>query len=107
MAHVLAVQPDISIVAAVHASKDVQQGGLACAGRPHDDAELALIHIEIQVVCGGDLHTAGLVVFANVLKLHKMLHGVFPFYRECILFQFNYNISRQTLQRHLRKFSKT
>ena len=79
VAHVLAVQPDIALVAAVHASKDIQQGGLACAGRPHDDAELPLIHIEIQVVCGGDLHTAGLIVFANVLKLHKMLHGVFSF----------------------------
>ena len=88
-AHVAAVQPDVALVAVVHAAQNVQQGGLARAGGPHDDAELALVHIEIQVVCGSDLHTAGLVIFTDIFKLHKMLHGVFPFCQNAKYFNLN------------------
>ena len=88
-AHVAAVQPDVALVAVVHAAQNIQQGGLARTGGPHDDAELALVHIEIQVVGGSDLHTAGLVIFTDIFKLHKMLHGVFPFCQNAKYFNLN------------------
>jgi hypothetical protein len=69
----------MALVAGVHAAQNVQQGGLARAGGAHDDAELPLVHIKAHVVGGGDLHAAGLVIFADILKLHKMFHGVFSF----------------------------
>ena len=88
-AHVAAVQPDVALVAAVHAAQNVQQCGLARTGGPHDDTELALVHIEIQVVGSSDLHTAGLVIFTDIFKLHKMLHGVFPFCQNAKYFNLN------------------
>ena len=69
----------MALIAAVHTAQDVQQGGLAGTGGAYDDAELPLVHIKVHVVGGSDLHTSGLVIFADVLKLHKMLHGVFSF----------------------------
>ena len=69
----------MALIAAVHAAQNVQQGGLAGTGGTYDDAELPLVHIKVHVVGGGDLHTSGLVIFADVLKLHKMIHGVFSF----------------------------
>ena len=69
----------MTLIAAVHAAQNVQQGGLAGTGGAYDDAELPLVHIKVHVVGGGDLHTSGLVIFADVLKLHKMIHGVFSF----------------------------
>ena len=76
-------------VTAERTVEDPEQGGLARTGGPHDDTELALVHIEIQVVCGSDLHTAGLVIFTDIFKLHKMLHGVFPFCQNAKYFNLN------------------
>src|SRR5699024_11432621 len=62
------VQDDTALVAAVHAAQHIQQGGLAGAGRPDDDAELPLVDVEGHVVGRRHPDAAGLVIFRHVGK---------------------------------------
>ena len=89
---ILPIEPDMALVAGVHAAEDVQQGGLACTGRPDDDAELALVHVKIQAVRCGDADTACLVVFGNIFKFHEVFHNASPCLGKSSLFQYNYTI---------------
>ena len=64
----------MALVAGVHAAQNVQQSGLACTRGPHNDAKFAFVYIKIQVIGRRNADTAGLIIFGNILKLHKMLH---------------------------------
>ena len=71
-----AVQPDVALVAHVHAAQHVQHGGLARAGGPHDDAELPLVDVKSDVVGGGDARFAHLIILAHPVEHHKMVPAV-------------------------------
>jgi hypothetical protein len=52
----------------VQRTDQVEQGGLAAAGRPHDGEELAVGHLEVDLLDRGNLHLAAAVVAAHVLE---------------------------------------
>ena len=91
MAHILPVQPDMALIAGVHAAQNIQQSGLACTRGTHNDAKLALVYIKIQVIGRRNADTAGLIIFGNILKLHKMFHMLLLALKK-LLFHPNYNI---------------
>ena len=91
MAHILPIQPDMALIAGVHAAQNVQQGGLACTRGTHNDAKLAFVYIKIQVIGRRNADTAGLIIFGNILKLHKMFHMLLLALKK-LLFHPNYNI---------------
>ena len=64
-----AVQNDGAVGGLVHASHNVQHGGLAGAGRAHDGDPLALLHREVDVLQGLDraVDHGDVLEFENVL----------------------------------------
>ena len=62
----------------IHAAQEVEQRGLACAGRAENDAELPLLDGEIHVIQRFDDRVARLVILADVFK-SDIAHGKPPF----------------------------
>ena len=83
------VQNDAPLVARVHAAQHVQHGRLARARRPDDDAEFALVDLEIHMIGGGDARFSRLVIFAHVLKADIRFHeSTAPYlFRSCVITQ--------------------
>ena len=63
----------------VHAPKQVQHGGFACAAVPQDDAQLALFDAEGDMIRRVHDGIAGGIILADILKCniaHSILSGI-------------------------------
>ena len=70
----LVAQEDLPLRQRVHPAQDVQQGRLARAAGPHDDAQLPLVHGKGGVPQRLDLHLAHLIYFLDAFKSNKCIH---------------------------------
>ena len=74
-ADVLTVHPDFSRRSGIHASENVEHGGLTGARRPDDDDEFAFLNGKIDAVAGVYDHFAHPVFFFNVFQFDESGHN--------------------------------
>ena len=70
----LVSQKDLSGGEGIHASQNIQQGGLARAAGTHDDTQFSLIDREVGILEGVDIHLPHVVGLAHMLKAYKFTH---------------------------------
>ena len=69
-----AVQPRTAAGEGVHAAEDVEDGGLAGAGRPDDHTEFPSPDLKADIMQRFDLQLARPIDLPDILKFHKSAH---------------------------------